>query len=1512
VLTAAGYLLAFMVLNLLALAFETSHNVSNWYPPPGLTLAVLLTLGLSYAPVTFVAVVISHTFIWRFDMPLAAIALMALVVMAGYGLAAYVLQRALPGQGERIDRRLQGLRSLTWFVGVSMVASGVVTALSIAVLTAGGVIPRSAYVPATLDFWVGDAIGIVTLAPFLLTCGFPWLRARVRRHMGETHPPPEAMRPSFDRDEVLSIAGAGAILLLVLWLAFGSPVAGQINLFYLCFLPIMWIALRHGLQGAALGALLISVGILLSASAYGFQFANRAEVQILLLSVALVGLYLGAVTTARERAERALQESKARLRRLIESTQDLIYLQDLEGRYQYYNGPHRYGLEPDDVVGTTPYDWHPPEVAAKMMARLQQVAATGEPITAEQRVEWQGTTLWFLDDIFPVYDDDGNVVTVGYISRNITQRKQAEIALRESEETYRRLVEGSPNILYIYSDRRGARYWSQRIQEVLGYAPTDLIDAPYRWHDAIHPDDIAAVDAVIADPDKGAGYSFEYRVQDTDGRWHWFHDQFISRRRVGDEVILEGLATDITERKRAEMALRESEERFRKVFDTESVAIAVSRRRDGMYLEANPGFLKMTGYDYNEIIGHTSRTLKFFSPAQRRALVSRIADQGHLYNQELTFPTKSGELRTVLFSIGPITLSDEACLVATMVDVTERKRMEAALERRIVALTRPLDDAAPIDFEALFNLDEIQHLQDEFAEATGVASLITQPDGTPITQPSNFCRLCRDIIRQTEKGRANCYTSDAIVGRSAPDAPTVQPCKSGGLWDAGASIYVGGNHVANWLIGQVRDATQTEDQIRAYAREIGADEVAAVAAFWNVPAMSREQFGRVAQALFTLANQLSTMAYQNVQQARFITERKRAETALQESEASLAKAQKIAHVGSWDWDVQGETLTWSDETYRIFGLEKGVPLTYEDIAARIHPDDRERNEAFVNTLLTQADTADVEFRIIRPEGTVRHIYQNAEVQRDESGTIQRVFGIMQDITERKRAEKALRKSEERFRTIVDALPQFVAYTDKDLVYRFVNQTYQQKFNVTPEEVVGKTLPEVIGEEAFEEARPHVELALQGEQVRYHERYDYAIGGTRDIDGILVPDIAEDGDVRGYYAVLTDITPYMELQHELRQTTARLRIQHAIDTAILTAQSSEEIARAALARLDHLVPCRQASIAEIDVERQRGRDLIVLIDGDLRAKTPDWHPLTNAGDLVTALREGRSHIVPDLATLATPAPLEEMLAADGMRAYVSVPLIVRGALVGSLNLASDTPDAFQPEHLEILEEVAASLAVALQQARLLEQTRQDATTKGLLLQEVNHRVKNNLDAIIGLLYVERRHAPPEALPAYRPIMQDLTQRITSLAQVHQMLSEAEWAPLNLGQLATHIIRTTTRGVTDEVDVQLDVAPTPVHVPPAQAHHLALILSELTTNTLKHAADDGARVRITVQIAEKDGIITLTYRNDGPGYPEDVLRLERHSAGLDIIKRSVRKNLRGDLALRNDGGAVTEIRFKRETQ
>ena len=187
---------------------------------------------------------------------------------------------------------------------------------------------------------------------------------------------------------------------------------------------------------------------------------------------------------------------------------------------------------------------------------------------------------------------------------------------------------------------------------------------------------------------------------------------------------------------------------------------------------------------------------------------------------------------------------------------------------------------------------DIQKVQDALALATGVASIITRPDGTPITRPSNFTYLCSEIIRKSGKGRLKCFKSDAALGSYHPEGPLVQQCFTCGLWDAGTSISVGGYHVANWLIGQVRDESQSLENMAAYAKEIGADEGLFLEAFKDVPSMPRERLNQIAESLFVLAGRLSDSAYQNVQQARFISDKNAAEAEVRSLNQTLEQRVK--------------------------------------------------------------------------------------------------------------------------------------------------------------------------------------------------------------------------------------------------------------------------------------------------------------------------------------------------------------------------------------------------------------------------------------------------------------------------------------------------------------------------------------------------------------------------------------------------------------------------------------------
>ncbi len=380
-------------------------------------------------------------------------------------------------------------------------------------------------------------------------------------------------------------------------------------------------------------------------------------------------------------------------------------------------------------------------------------------------------------------------------------------------------------------------------------------------------------------------------------------------------LLYENMNASIAECKRAEQALKESEERLRVALEGTSDGIWDWNLHTGQ-VYFSPRYYTMMGYEPDEYPASYESWRERVHPddAERAARSVYLAiEENASFAIEVRFRAKDGEWRWVLGrgKVVELDSSGKAVRIAgSHIDITERKRAEEALEKRIIALTQPVDSAQGVAFEDLFSLSGIQHLQDLFAKAFGVAVLMTQPDGVPITQPSNFTDLCSQIIRKSPKGLEKCLRSDAEIGRHNPSGPNIKNCLSVGLCNAGASITVGGRHIANWLIGQVRNENQEEERIIEYALEIGADETAFRAAYEKVPFMPQEQFDLAAQFLFEVASQISTTAYQNIQQARFIAERKQAEESLRKYERIVSTSKDLIALinRAYVYDTVNESL----------------------------------------------------------------------------------------------------------------------------------------------------------------------------------------------------------------------------------------------------------------------------------------------------------------------------------------------------------------------------------------------------------------------------------------------------------------------------------------------------------------------------------------------------------------------------------------------------------------------------
>src|SRR5919112_1121544 len=266
-----------------------------------------------------------------------------------------------------------------------------------------------------------------------------------------------------------------------------------------------------------------------------------------------------------------------------------------------------------------------------------------------------------------------------------------------------------------------------------------------------------------------------------------------------------------------------------------------------------------------------------------------------------------------------------------------------------------------------------------------------------------------------------------------------------------------------------------------------------------------------------------------------ITERKEAEEKLRRSEASLAEAQRLAHLGSWEWDVGTGEVSWSDETYRIYGYEpKEFAPTLEKLMELVHPEDRVLVSKNRDGALFKAKPYDFEHRIVRPNGEVRIVHRRARVYFDEEGEPSRMVGTVHDITEQKEAEEALRESEERFRSAFEDAPIGVALVGLDRSHLRVNRAYCRMLGYSEEELLEKSHPEIIYPDDREESTDRIQELLEegAEPYALERRYLHADGhAVWSLSNLsLIRD--SEGEPSHFVCLYQDITERKELEERL--------------------------------------------------------------------------------------------------------------------------------------------------------------------------------------------------------------------------------------------------------------------------------------------------------------------------------------------------------------------------------------------
>ncbi len=784
---------------------------------------------------------------------------------------------------------------------------------------------------------------------------------------------------------------------------------------------------------------------------------------------------------ARRRAEEALRRSEQTARALLNIPNAAAFLIDRNAMLLDANETmaKRFCTSIPELVGKCIWDIFPPDISAKRKAHFEEVLRNKKQVLYED--ERQG--MWNESIITPILDDSREVSKLAVFGFDITERKRAEEALRESQERLSLVLEGGQLGYWDWNVDTGEVQRNTHWAGMLGYTLREIECNVRQWTDLIHPDDRASAWKSIQDHLEGHTemYKAEYRMRCKDGQYKWILDcaRIVKRDAQTRPLRMCGIHTDITERRQAEELLRINESRYRKAQEMGHVGNWEYNLKTASFWGSDEA-KRIYGFDPEKSDFSTEEVESCIPERERvhQALLDLI-EQGKEYRLEFEIHPKNSSESRIITSIAELTKNEngEPLVVGVIQDITARKQMEQALRE---------------------SEEQLRFLSANLADRM-IYQLSSGKDG---------------------KNQRFTYISPSV---DQLHGLTVEEVKENPML-----LY---------------EQVVAENRVFVAAQEVWAAENMAT---FNVDVMVQLPSRELRWRNFTASpRELAdgSLLWDGIETD--ITERRRAEEALRASENLLKKVLEIIPVGVWIADKTGKIMQGNPAGKEIWkGARYVGPEEFHEYKAwwkktgkRIEPE-----EWGIARAVSKGEASfEEEIEIECFDGSHKIILNWAIPILGPDNEIEGVVSVNRDITIRRCAEEELKKNQARLRTLIDTIPDLIWLKDPQGIYLQCNPRFEAFVGAKEEEIVGKTDYDFMEKELADFFRHHDNAAvIAGKPCMNEEMITFADGHKEILETIKTPVHEPDGKLMGVLGIGRDISSRKQAEQALRESEERLR------------------------------------------------------------------------------------------------------------------------------------------------------------------------------------------------------------------------------------------------------------------------------------------------------------------------------------------------------------------------------------